>query len=76
MFTSVIQSDKNKTCRVLNSNSKSYFLLVVDIRKRKRQLFEYLERSEFLFQNYDSLEGRTLPKIRSPSAGLYEPYTG
>ena len=79
MFTSVIQSDKNKTCRVLNSNilmAKAYFLLVVDIRKRKRQLFEYLERSEFLFQNYDSLEGRTLPKIRSPSAGLYEPYAG
>ena len=73
------RKDRNKTCHVLNSNilmAIAYVLLVADIRKRKRQLFEYLERSEFLFQNYDSLEGRTLPKIRSPSAGLYEPSTG
>ena len=35
---------------------KAYFLLVADIRKRKPRLFEYLERSEFLFQNYDSPE--------------------
>ena len=59
MFTSVIQSDKNKTCHVLNSNilmAKAYFLLVADVGKRKPRLFEYLERSEFLFQNYDSPE--------------------
>ena len=46
-------------CHVLNSNilmAKAYLLLVADVRKRKRQLFEYLERSEFLFQNYDSPE--------------------
>ena len=36
--------------------AKAYLLLVADVRKRKRQLFEYLERSEFLFQNYDSPE--------------------
>ena len=59
MFTSVIQSDKNKTCHVLNSNilmAKAYFLLVADVGKRKPRLFEYLERSEFLFQNNDSPE--------------------
>ena len=63
MFTSVIQSDKNKTCRVLNSNiliARAYFLLVADIRTKKPvklpQLFEYLKRSEFLLQNYDSPE--------------------
>ena len=53
------RKDRNKTCHVLNSNilmAIAYVLLVADIRKRKRQLFEYLERSEFLFQNYDSPE--------------------
>ena len=53
------QSDKNKTCHVLSSNilmAKAYFLLVADVGKRKPRLFEYLERSEFLFQNYDSPE--------------------
>ena len=36
--------------------AKAYFLLVADVGKRKPRLFEYLERSEFLFQNYDSPE--------------------
>ena len=63
MFTSVIQSDKNKTCHALNSDilmARAYFLLVADKRRGKRvklpRLFEYLERSEFLLQNYDSPE--------------------
>ena len=63
MFTSLIQSDKNKTCNALNSNilmARAYFLYVADIRKRKPvklpRLFEYLKRSEFLLQNHDSPE--------------------
>ena len=40
--------------------ARAYFLLVADIRTKKPvklpQLFEYLKRSEFLLQNYDSPE--------------------
>lgn len=63
MFTSLIQSDKNKTCHALNSNilmARAYFLYVADRRKRKpvklQWLFECLKRSEFLLQNHHSPE--------------------